>query len=31
MKCDMCGTRKEGPICVEKCPMGAIEQREVHP
>jgi carbon-monoxide dehydrogenase iron sulfur subunit len=31
MKCDMCGTREGGPMCVEKCPMGAIEQREVYP
>lgn len=29
MKCDMCGMRPEGPFCVEKCPMGAIETREV--
>lgn len=28
MKCDMCDTRPEGPFCVEKCPMGAIEKRE---
>jgi carbon-monoxide dehydrogenase iron sulfur subunit len=29
MKCDMCAFRAEGPACVEKCPMHAIEQREV--
>jgi carbon-monoxide dehydrogenase iron sulfur subunit len=28
MKCDMCGMRPEGPFCVEKCPMGAIETKE---
>jgi carbon-monoxide dehydrogenase iron sulfur subunit len=25
MKCDMCLNRETGPVCVEKCPMGAIE------
>lgn len=29
MKCDMCRSRPEGPLCVEKCPMGAISLAEV--
>jgi carbon-monoxide dehydrogenase iron sulfur subunit len=29
MKCDMCGERENGPMCVEKCPMGAITLAEV--
>jgi carbon-monoxide dehydrogenase iron sulfur subunit len=29
MKCDMCGDRKTGPGCVEKCPMKAIQAAEV--
>ena len=23
VKCDMCGTREEGPACVQACPTGA--------
>ena len=29
MKCDMCSHREEEPMCVEKCPMGAITLGEV--
>lgn len=29
MKCDMCANRSGGPMCVEKCPMGAIGLAEV--
>lgn len=28
MKCDMCVQRENGPMCVEKCPMGAITLAE---
>lgn len=29
MKCTMCTHREDGPMCVTKCPMGAITLQEV--
>jgi carbon-monoxide dehydrogenase iron sulfur subunit len=29
LKCDLCAGRKEGPLCVELCPVGALTLIEV--